>query len=66
MEALIIFIGFFVLVGMGIGKLIENASGPKCPWCHGDVRRESTVCRHCQRELPPRKDNGGWWFVFWS
>jgi len=38
---------------------LQSGDSRKCPYCAELVKREATVCKHCQRELPTTAQSAG-------
>ena len=48
-----IFVGFASKSPQPIESAVENSSVRICPYCAETIKTAATICRFCQKELPP-------------
>jgi hypothetical protein len=44
-------------------RLLSEAIHRECPHCKEEMRRDASVCPHCQRDSPPWQLHEGRWWV---
>ena len=64
--------GFFLgPIGLIIAIILNSSPGVlprpgttrECPWCKEAMRRDASVCPHCQRESEPWTFHEGFWWA---
>ena len=43
-------------------ELLGAQTHRECPHCKEQMRRDASVCPHCQRDSQPWTQNGGYWW----